>query len=247
MTGTIRAEDAPPLGANEVHLWRIPLDDSRFDPLDLLAPPERERALRFHFPAHRNRFVQRRVAARRLLGRYCGIDPGLVRFSVDPYGKPSLADGGLGLHFNLAHTPGLALLVVTREGPLGVDAERIRRTERAMDVARAFFSPVEVASLTPLSDDERQLAFLRCWTRKEAVVKALGLGLSVPLDAFDVSVGEHAALIATRSSFPGSGSWQLHDLPLPAGYVGALAIGGGLAPRLWIGDLDPVPGGADPG
>jgi hypothetical protein len=177
MTKMIRAEDVPPLGVNEVHLWRIPLDDSRLVPLDLLEPVERARALRFRFAVDRHRFVQRRVAARRLLGRYCGIDPAHVRFSVNAYGKPSIADGGAGLHFNLT----------TR--------------------------PASQCWLLPVRDP---------W---------------VSLDSFDVSVAPRGELAATRGGFPGQQAWRLLDLPLPAGYVGAIAITDGIAPRVWAREL----------
>jgi 4'-phosphopantetheinyl transferase len=233
MPAPLRVEDAPPLRGTELHLWRIPIDAQRAAPLDLLAPDELQRARRFRFARDRNAFVQRRTALRRLLGHYCGGDPSALHFVHNAWGRPSIAGWADAPHFSLSHTAGLALLVITREGPVGVDVERIRPLERLLEVARSFFSAGEVAALEEIAPAARDVAFLRCWTRKEAVVKALGMGLSVPLDSFDVSVGAAARLLTTRAAFPGAGTWRLRDLRLGDGWLGALATGEAGA-RRWL-------------
>jgi 4'-phosphopantetheinyl transferase len=119
----------------------------------------------------------------------------------------------------------LAVLALVRGREIGVDAEKIRPQPDAQKLAKRFFSALEQRFLEKLSGDELQRAFFRCWTRKEAYIKAKGEGLSLPLHAFDVSLGDDqpAALVGTRPDPTESGRWTLYDLSVGPGYSAALA------------------------
>jgi medium-chain acyl-[acyl-carrier-protein] hydrolase len=229
---------SPPLGADEVHVWRVPLEcrpETVSHLLAGLAPDERERADRFHFDKDRRHFIAGRGALRAVLGRYLGEPPERLRFTYNVYGKPALVGGG-NVRFNLTHSHGLALLAVTRGREVGVDLERVRADLAGEELAERFFSPREVAALRGLPQGQRREAFFRCWTRKEAYIKARGAGLALPLDRFDVTLrpDEPAALLATHDEPAEAGRWSLRNLAPGDGYAGALAVEGH-SWRLWCG------------
>ena len=204
------------LADEEVHIWRVELAlaspaDVRHPALD---PAEQERAARFHFAEDRARFVCAHVALRDVLGRYLGRSP---LFVTGPRGKPALAGPGApALQFNLSHSGALALIAVATRREVGVDVERCRAIEHR-DIARHFFSPAEVAVLVGFPDPEGHQAFYRCWTRKEAYIKARGEGLSLALDSFDVTLGPWAALLATRPDAGEASRWVMRELAVDDG------------------------------
>ena len=130
------------------------------------------------------------------------------------------------MRFNVSHTDGLALLAFVRTRDIGVDVEKIKAATDAKKLAERFFSDRERSFLESLSGEELHAAFFRCWTRKEAYVKARGEGLSLPLHQFDVSVAEDEpqALLATRPDPSEADRWVLRDLPTSPGYAAALAV-----------------------
>ena len=204
-----------------VHLWwwRLAVSPARLESLwQVLAPAELERARRFHFDRHRNAFVAARGTLRELIGGYVDRAPREVEFAYGSHGKPSVA----GIYFNLSHCAGFALAAFTREFELGVDVEAVDRTVD-LQVARRFFSPAESASLFALPEAERAEAFLRIWTRKEAVIKAYGKGLALPLADFDVTVGNEARLLRCEWDPEAPGTWSLRDVSQPGRYIAALA------------------------
>ncbi len=212
-----------------------------------LAADEERRAAGFRFPRDRERYVVGRGALRAVLGQYLRRRPEDIRFSYNAEGKPALAGefSAERLRFNVAHADGLALVAVAREREVGVDLEKVRAIE-VEEIAERFFSAAEVAVLRGLPADRRVDAFFRCWTRKEAYLKATGKGLSGGLDQFDVSLapGEPAALLAHRGAPAEAGRWQLRELAPAPGYVGALAVEGP-SPAVWCGDLGGWPVTAD--
>jgi 4'-phosphopantetheinyl transferase len=222
----------PPLPRRELHVWRSRLDHPRaaLDALwDVLSADERARADRFRADADRDRFVAARGTLRALLGRYLDLRPGDVVFRYSAHGKPELARpaAGGGLRFNAAHSEGLALYAFALGRDVGVDVERVRPLDDAGSLAGRLFSAAEAAALRVLPAPAREEAFFDCWTRKEAYVKALGGGLSLPLDAFTVAVGR-----GERTTLPGPRrSWTVVPLAPGDGYTGALAVPGP-APRL---------------
>jgi 4'-phosphopantetheinyl transferase len=229
--------DRPSLEARDVHLWRVSLDQpqaivERFS--QLLSVDERARAARFHFERDRHHFIVARGCLRTILARYLEIAPLKIQFTYTPYGKPELStypSQAQTLNFNLAHSGGYALFAFTHLGEIGVDLEHVRPEFAGDDIARRFFSSDEVASLTKLPANVRHEAFFNCWTRKEAFIKAKGIGLSLPLDQFDVTMapGEPAILLRTRWDENEAARWSLKAIDVGPGYVAAVA----LASRDW--------------
>jgi 4'-phosphopantetheinyl transferase len=216
--------------SGEVHVWRARLEqpqemqDEFLHTLDL---DERARARRFHFEKHRRRFILGRGFLRLLLGRYLKIAPEEVRFAYGPYGKPSLANEheARGLRFNASHSHELAVYAFVQEREIGVDVEYVKSQFAGEDIARHFFSAYEIEKLMALPADERSAAFFRCWTRKEAYIKALGSGLSHPLDQFDVTLTAHepAALLRDAQDAEAIARWSMFNLELDD-YAGALVV-----------------------
>lgn len=219
--------------SGEVHVWRARLEqpqevqDELLRTLDL---DERERANRFHFEKHRRRFILGRGFLRLLLGRYLKIAPEQVRFAYGPYGKPSLADehAASGLQFNASHSHELAVYGFVQEREIGVDVEYVKDDFQSEEIAGHFFSAREVQTLMALPKDERTAAFFRCWTRKEAYIKALGSGLSHPLDQFDVTLTAHepTALLRDAQDADAAARWEMFNLEFTDRYAGALIVEG---------------------
>ena len=205
-----------------------------------LGEDERARAAGFVFDADRNRYIAGRGRLRQILASYLGIAPDHVRFTYNGYGKPALDDAhATELQFNLSHSAGLALLAVSDRYTIGADIERVAPLKE--DVAGYFFSDAERRDLSALPQAEYLEGFFRCWTRKEAFVKAHGEGLSLPLQSFDVSIGtEPAPLLRRLASDPsGPANWKLFNLAPAAGFAAALAVlAGGGSPELRWRSLD---------
>ena len=222
------------LAPHDVHVWGavLSLPEATIALLHtLLTADEQERAGRFYLARDRHHFIIARGVLRLLLSRYTGRHPHHLRFCYGPHGKPALIPqhGGTLWHFNLSHSGGVALYAVTRQRQVGVDVERIRPEFAAgNNIAERFFSPQEVAALRALPPTAQVAAFFACWSRKEAYIKARGLGLALPLESFDVSLtpGAPAALLATHDDPAEAGRWRLDTLEPAAGYAAALAVEG---------------------
>jgi 4'-phosphopantetheinyl transferase len=221
-----------PLPLREVHIWPLQLiasveDCTRY--LSSFADDERTRAASFSLPHLQVRYVAGRGALRCILASYLGCTPAGVKLSYTAFGKPFLCDEAEhGLRFNLSHSQDQALLAVTRGRVIGVDIEQVRPDFATEEIAQRFFSERECQELQALPSAERTTAFFRCWTRKEAFIKAVGDGLSFPLDAFAVSFapGEPAALRWLRADDEGVRHWHLKNLAAPSGFLAALAVEG---------------------
>jgi 4'-phosphopantetheinyl transferase len=220
------------LGVDEVHVWRVPLDAGptvldRYE--RFLSSDERERAGRFVFQKHRRRFIVARAVLRLLLGRYLNQEPDRLRFVYGPEGKPALADASEGcVQFNLSHSEALALYALTRGREVGIDLEWINPRVGFEELAERFFTPGEASTLHALPDHAREAAFFACWTRKEAYMKAIGKGLSLPTQDFEVTLapGEPAMLISTRHDPDQAIRWSLLELDAGPGFAAALAAEG---------------------
>src|ERR1035437_1708303 len=221
------------LGSDEVHVWRATLDQTPSQMqsfLHNLAADEQARAERFYFERDREHFIVARGVLRAILGGYLNKAPECLSFCYSSHGKPALAGESDrdAIRFNVAHSHGVALYAVTRGREVGIDLERIRFDLAVAEIAERFFSAREVAMLQTLPTEIQRQAFFRCWTRKEAYIKARGEGLSLPLDQFDVSLipGEPAALLSTQPDSDEAVRWSLKELTLASGYVAALAVEG---------------------
>jgi 4'-phosphopantetheinyl transferase len=215
------------IDAGVVEVWRGSLDQGpavRARLEAVLNYDERERAAAFRFERDRNRFVVGRGLLRMLLARYLEQAPQELRFRYGRERKPELAGGEL--RFNLAHAEGTVLYAFSRLFEIGVDVELMRPDAADGGVAERFFSPREVSALRAVKERDRVQAFLACWTRKEAVLKAHGDGLMLPLDSFEVTLapGEPAELISAEWAADERARWQLVDLSeTTRGEIAALA------------------------
>jgi 4'-phosphopantetheinyl transferase len=194
----------------------------------MLSAPERERAARFLFEIHRRRFVAARASLRRVLGLCLDRDPAGLVFDYTDRGRPSLR---LAPHpdfdFNLAHSGDLALLAFSSRR-VGVDVERLRDMPNALAVARRFFSPREVSALRRLAEDARRVGFFNAWTRKEALIKAVGTGLAA-LKETEVSLLPDE-IPAVLSAPGGAEAWRVFHLEPSPAFVGAVAVHAAPAP-----------------
>lgn len=224
---------APALARDEVHVWRASLRP----PPHLLArleahlsADERARAARFRFPEHRTAFIAGRGVQRDILARYTGLHPAALTYREGSHGKPELHGPGVerGIRFNVSNSGDMALYALTLDREIGVDLEKLKPMPDGMDIARRFFSAPEIEVFAALAAEVRDLAFFRCWTRKEAYIKAVGEGLSMPLDRFDVAFapGEEARILRTRGNPAEAERWTMLGLEPGPGYVGALAVEG---------------------
>ena len=230
--GSWRPRPNPPLGAHDVHVWRVPLDDDAraASYWSLLSDEERRRATRFVRDIHRRRFIAAHGALRSILAGYVGIEPTALDFVTGAHGKPALRDvaGRPPLEFNLSHSDDLALVAIARAHAVGVDLERWSEGVEHLELAERFFSPGERRALRALAHtpDLVEAGFFAAWTRKEAYLKATGHGITRGLHHFDVALapGEPARLIADRRDVHATARWAMFALEPAPGYSAALVV-----------------------
>jgi 4'-phosphopantetheinyl transferase len=216
------------LNCDEVQVWRVSLDQTPSQVRDfhhVLASDEQARASQFYFARDREHYIVARGVLRAILGRYLDRSPDCLSFCYGAYGKPALSgrSGQDAIHFNVSHSHGMALYAFARRRHVGIDIEHIRLDLAVAEIAARFFAPGEVAMLLALAPDAQRQAFFRCWTRKEAYIKALGEGLSLPLDQFDLSsaLGESATASGAQRD-----RWSVRELAPAPGYAASLAVEG---------------------
>jgi 4'-phosphopantetheinyl transferase len=218
---------------NEVHVWRVLLDVTTIEfesLLGFLSVDELARAGRFHFDSDRKRFIVARGILRKILGHYLEKNPNDILFEYTPHGKPALAPGSgeEKICFNLSHSAAIALYAITRDRKIGIDIEHIRNDMEEDLIARKFFSQVEINSLEKMDKNKRAELFFQYWTRKEAFGKATGVGISFPMEQYDVSsITRNILSPVILSGNNGERScWHIRDLYPGEGYAAAIAIEG---------------------
>jgi 4'-phosphopantetheinyl transferase len=219
------AQCPPVLGQTNVHIWRtrLDLDTDQIRSCDsLLTAEEHERARRFVFDEHRNRFVVARGTLRKLLAAYVDIPAAELEFAYGEHGKPRLVNPDTDMTFNVSHSGGRMLLAFARGRHVGIDVERTTRTVDWKAVAGRFFSVHEQAALAGLPEAARRAAFFRCWTRKEAFMKASGQGVAYGLTRFAVALAPSQApeLLWLAQGTPED--WGLADVEPDAEHIGAV-------------------------
>jgi len=219
------------LGNQDVQVWLAEVPgcaaEIAVDVL-LLNEPERQRAERFLVTAARNEFVFGRALLRRLLGACLDVDPAGVAIDYGERGKPRLAGGAasIDLHFNLAHSHSLVAIALARGREVGVDIEWM---DPALDwslIAERVFSASELGGMRCLPASLQRLAFFNGWTRKEAYLKATGEGLIDELSGIEVTIApdEPARLLRLAAASMGSRLLEIHEIPVPEGFCGALVV-----------------------
>lgn len=225
----IRPTHHPELIAGEVHVWRVPLEGGSARSTaaaqwttDEGGTPSEAYSLK----ADRDRYATTRGVLRLLLARYLGLDLGSIILTRGSHGKPTIEVEGRipPLFFNIAHSHDLGLIAIALEHPVGIDLEAVKAEFDWEPIARRFFADEEYTFLSSVPSDERLRAFMVLWTRKEACLKAAGLGLARGLEELEVSADEGRLprlVHAPREMLPVS-RWNLHDLSPADGYQGCL-------------------------
>jgi 4'-phosphopantetheinyl transferase len=230
-----------------VHVWRIALDApaAQAQALShLLTPAEQVRASRFRIDEDRWRFQIARAATRRILGGYLGVPPETVGIDIDAFGKPQLAASTLPddrrVHFNVSHSGRWILAALARSFPVGIDVEQVSAERVTDDLIGHIMSDSERRLLQALPQQQRTAAFFNCWTSKEALLKGLGVGLTMALKAIEVSIdpAQPARLIAAPAEHCPD-EWQLHRLEILGPYAATLAFRDKTAQIVNISGLPP--------
>lgn len=222
------ATTPPDLGERDVQIWHLPLsiNDGRLEQcLQVLATEETERAAKFAFPYLRQRYIAAHGMLRLILGAVLNREPASLEFRKGDHGKPFLM--GEELQFNLSHSHEHGLLAVTGMTEIGVDIEGLGRKVDTGGIAERFFSEQEAAELLALEADAQRHGFFNLWTRKEAWLKATGIGISEGLNKveFNCRPGDPARLLRINGGEQAAKNWHVRTFSTPAsGFIGSVAI-----------------------
>jgi 4'-phosphopantetheinyl transferase len=219
--------DQPFLQNQAIHVWLVQLDSLRLDIAaceELLSVLEKKQASSFKFDRDHRRYVIAHAALRSILAAYLLVPPRALEFISGPRGKPKLAPvpGKDSVAFNLSHSHEVAMIAVTRRSEIGVDVEYVKDDFPFEEVARRFFSPAEVATLTRLPSELQRVAFFKCWTSKEAYLKAKGTGLYGKLDEVELLLTQEHA-VRVNGAVAG---WSLGEITISRSYVAAFVLQG---------------------
>jgi 4'-phosphopantetheinyl transferase len=223
------AHDGPNLASQAVHVWRSFLVPSEIK-LDRLASTlsakEIETARSFHFEHDRKRYILSHEILREILSRYLNLSPEEIGFLKDAFGKPTLTNNFLAVNFNISHAEDMALFAFTRHQPVGVDIERTHEINSLQDVAATFMSAAELEAFHELPVELQLKGFFRVWTRKEALIKALGKGMSMPLTRVEVGIDSKRSRTLTLEDHDDRSQvdWRIVDLDPSPNYVGAVVF-----------------------
>ena len=221
----VRCGDGPS-GLSQVDVWggdELLARSGQRRAWELISDAERQQAAHFRFERDRNLYLKAHLGLRLLLSRYTGVAPECLSFSKNQWGKPKCNEA-LDLHFNMSHSFPVVLWAFCRTAQVGIDVEPLRPFPDTMAFAEATFSVREVVALKKLAAEDRDVALIRCWTRKEALVKAIGIGLSASLRDFTVGLGPRAELLHWEGTGVWDTTWTLRHLEPRDGFVGCLAF-----------------------
>jgi 4'-phosphopantetheinyl transferase len=227
----------PQLASDAAHVWivhakQLPSDSDKIK--GFLSFDEREKAGRFVFERDRQRYIIRRALLRMILGRYLALRPAEILFRYNLYGKPMLDNKDL--FFNLSSSFDCTIYAVANGRQVGVDIEKVRAFSEMKSVARRSFSPAEFKFFCSREKAAKQKLFFKYWTRKEALIKAIGSGLSIPLDTFDVSsdAGKPVRPVEIELNKGNQSHWIIFDLDHRPGFASAVAVEGSIAPAFCV-------------
>ena len=214
---------------NNAHIWLIRYDQSDLlleESKYILSDAEKQRASRFHFEIDRKRFSVTRGLLKKVLSKITSKPAQEIQFQFNKHGKPELIGSSKNIYFSVTHSGNLGLIAISDLAPIGIDVEQFRKKMITEKIAKRFFSKLEVEAFLTLNENEKLQGFFNCWTRKEAFIKAVGKGLSIPLNTFDVTLkpNEPAQLLAVRYKNETSNEWVLRDIKVDDGYASAVIL-----------------------
>lgn len=191
----------------------------------ILVARRKQRAERYHFPQHKRRYIAAKGNLRRLLARYLKIPAEQILFYFNAHGKPLLSpeEEHQSIHFNSSDSHELAIYAFTLSAPIGIDLEWMKKSIEAQSLAERFFSNTESQALALIEMENKEQAFYKLWTRKEAFIKAIGEGLSFPLKEFEVSLDDPATLLTIHGSSQLAADWFLFGFQPEDEYMAAVA------------------------
>jgi 4'-phosphopantetheinyl transferase len=213
---------------NDVHIWRTNLNletELVKKSIKILSLDERKRAERYKFEKHRNYFIVARSTLRKILSNYLNLEPDRIKFDYSDRGKPSLSDCHQqeNLQFNLSHSQELALYAFTKNKKIGIDLEYCRPMPDAESIAKRFFSTNEYKWISSFSSNTQQEAFFRCWTAKEAYLKATGEGIAGSLEKIEIDLtGKN--LFKLKESDREISNWLLYTFIPEVNYLATVAV-----------------------
>ena len=215
----------------ELHIWEINIELFPREFLsycrNILSNNELEKANRYHFKSDFTRYVLIRGVLRIILAGYLELKPNEIKFSYNQFGKPEVSQHTerQPLYFNVSHSEDMALIAISTYGPVGVDIERRRPVHYLVEIAKRHFTSSEYLELFSVSEEQRLDAFYRCWTKKESYIKAIGKGLSHPLDSFSVPIVDcHGSVKTMDHNSYTHPSWVVTELNVLAGYIAAVSV-----------------------
>lgn len=215
-------------GLPDCELWLIDLDAADWSPQVAcsLDDAEHARAHRFHFEQDRRRFIHSHAALRHVLSRHTGNRPQDISIVIDASGKPRLPEQH-GPLFNLSHSGAWALIAIHPHDPIGIDLELPRQHQHLADLIDQTLNHHERSHVLAHTHARAPEAFTRLWVRKEACLKATGLGLQVPLQNVDVAPHPPEASTGLTVVRQGTSWWQVawsdESLPIECNGMASLA------------------------
>jgi 4'-phosphopantetheinyl transferase len=218
---------------NEVHIWAVDLDHLKLpcnEAVQMLPEFEKKKSERFRFELLKTRYIKGHYLLRALLGMYLGIDFFNQEFHINKYGKPSLKNTQAedSIYFNMSNSENTCICVFRQHGDIGVDVEKIYDMTNMDSIVERFFSPSENIKFCSLPEQSRKISFFKYWTRKEALLKGIGVGLSFPLHKIDVLYDQEetkGVFIKTKERDEQT-EWTLRDINIFNGFASALALEG---------------------
>ena len=219
------------LSANVLKVWRVSISSqtqlhNRIQ--SILSAEEIRRSAMLKLAHHRRLWQASRSAMRLILASYCETNPRNLAFSVNKFGKPRLLPPNDWLDFNTSHSEDYMVIGLTRGSPVGLDVQWAGGKADTEKLSKAFFSPLEHQWLSELPARQRREAFYCTWTRKEAFTKAIGLGLSLPMSNYSVTVDPCITprIVSVQDNSVVPDEWMLRDIPMPEGYRASAAVYG---------------------
>ena len=210
------------LNEQDLHIWIAslnisPLEEQKY--CTLLCSLEMQRANRFHLIKHKTRFIAAHGILRTILSLYCNIDAKELVFTESEYGKPCFSfPNKTELQFNMSHSGVMSVYIITKTKLVGIDIEEIKNNKNYIDIAHRFFSQEEYEKIISLPQQEQCHAFYQIWSRKEALLKAIGQGFSHPLSTFTVSFHKKELVVLDNKE------WMVENFSAHTGYAAAYAV-----------------------